>query len=57
MFKEPFKRSLTIVAYAYMFKEPFKQYLTIIAHAYMFKDRTYHLTMVKIDNRRFDNNR
>ena len=81
MFKEPFKRSLTIVAYAYMFKEPlqhmlsclrsrltiipylymfkepFKQSLTIIAYVYIFKDRTYHLTMVKVDIRRFDTNR
>ena len=40
-----------------MFKEPFKQILTIIAYAYMFKDRTYHLTMVKVDIRRFDTNR
>ena len=39
MFKEPFKRSLTIIAYAYMIKEPFKRPLTIIANAYMFKDR------------------
>ena len=57
MFKEPFKRSLTFIAYAYMFKEPFKRTLTNIAYAYMFKDRTYHLTMVKVDIRRFDTNR
>ena len=31
MFKEPFKRALTIIAYAYMFKEPFKRALTNIA--------------------------
>ena len=29
---EPFKRSLTIIAYVYMFKEPFKRSLTIIAY-------------------------
>ena len=57
MFKEPFKRSLSIIAYDYMFKEPFKQSLTIIAHAYMFKDGTYHLAMVKADIRRFNTNR
>ena len=57
MFKEPFKRTLTIIAYAYMFKEPFKRTSTIIAYLYMFKDRTYHLTMVKVDIRRFDTNR
>ena len=39
MSKEPFKRSLTIIAYAYMIKEPFKRPLTIIGSAYMFKDR------------------
>ena len=59
MFKEPFKRkrSITIIAYTYMFKEPFKRSLTFITYAYMFKDRTYHLTMVKVDIRRFDTNR
>ena len=57
MFKEPFKQTLTLVAYVYMFKEPFKRSLTIIANVYMFKDRTYHLTMVKVDIRRFDTNR
>ena len=31
MFKEPLKRTLTNIAYAYMFKEPFKRTLTIIA--------------------------
>ena len=40
-----------------MFKEPFKRTLTIIAYAYMFNDRTYHLTMVKVDIRQFDTNR
>ena len=40
-----------------MFKEPFKQSLTFIAYAYMFEDRTYHLTMVKVDIRRFATNR
>ena len=38
MFKEPFKRSLTIIAYAYMFKDIFKRSLTIIAYAYMIKE-------------------
>ena len=57
MFKEPFKQFLTVIAYVYMFKEPFKRSLTIIAYAYMFKDRAYHLTMVKVDIRRFDTNR
>ena len=38
MFKEPFKRALTIIAYVYMFKEPFKRSLTIIAYVYMFKE-------------------
>ena len=57
MLKEPFKRTLTIIAYVHMFKEPFKRSLTIIAYAYMFKDRTYHLTMAKVDIRRFDTSR
>ena len=57
MFKEAFKRSLTIIAYAYMFKEPFKGSLTIIAYVYVFKDRTYHLTMGIVDIQRFDTNR
>ena len=38
MFKEPFKRTLIIIANAYMFKEPFKRSLTIIAYAYMIKE-------------------
>ena len=37
MCKEPFKHTLTNIAYAYMFEEPFKRTLTIIAYAYMFK--------------------
>ena len=57
MFKEAFKRALTFIAYAYMFWEPFKRSLTFIAYLPMFKDRTYHLTMVKVDIRRFDTNR
>ena len=57
MFKEPFKRALTIIAFVYMFMEPFKRSLTIIAYLPMFKDRTYHLTMVKVDIRRFNTNR
>ena len=57
MFKEPFKLFLTIITYVYMCKEPSKRSLTIIAYAYMFTDRTYHLTMVKVDIRRFDTNR
>ena len=40
-----------------MFKEPFKRALTIIAYIHMFEDRIYHLTMVKVDIRRFDTNR
>ena len=35
MFKEPFKRTLTIIAYVYMFKEPFKRALTIIPYLRM----------------------
>ena len=57
MFKEPFNQFLTIIVYVYMFEEPFKRSLTIIAYAYMFKDRTYQLTMVKVDIRRFNFNR
>ena len=38
MFYEPFKRILTIIAYAYMIKEPFKRALTIIVYAYMSKE-------------------
>ena len=57
MFKEPFKRNLTIIAYVYVFKEPFKLALTFRAYIHMFKDRTYHLTMVEVDIRRFDTNR
>ena len=38
MSKEPFKQSLTIIAYTYMFKDAFKQALTIVAYVYMFKD-------------------
>ena len=49
MFNEPFKQFLSIIAYVYLLKEPFKRSLTNIAYAYMFKDRTYHLTMVKVD--------
>ena len=47
MFKEPFKRTLTVIAYTYMFEEQFKRTLTIISYAYMFKDRTYHLGIRK----------
>ena len=40
-----------------MFYEPFKRAVTIIAYLHMFKDRTYHPTMVEVDNRLFDTNR
>ena len=36
MLKEPFKRTLPIIAHAYIFKEPFKRTLTIIPYLRMF---------------------